>query len=146
MPIIEFHFTYPQSLTGDFIIYRTGDDYSHSWIVLNGKMYDPLPIFSKSHQPPIDVGDLIYHLEVSQETFDVVEKYCNDWVGTFYDFLGVFGWLIGIGNIQNSKHTYCHEFCHAVLALAVDVDKSHTLISASHLIDELHTHASIITE
>jgi len=137
MPVIEFHFTKPQSWIGEAIVWRTGDEFSHSWIVLDGVMYDPLPLRSKRHEPPINWGDTVIFLTVSEDEFKRVQEFCEDWVGTWYDFIGIFGWLIGIKELQHPNHTYCHEYLHEVVSMISGEGSAHKLISAKHLIDEL---------
>lgn len=138
MHTIEFNFTKPVSLVGDIIVWRTGDKYSHSWVVLDGVMYDPLPLKSKRHKPPIRQGDLTFHLTVNDSDFERVQKWCENWVGSYYDFIAIFGWLIGVKEIDSPHHTYCHEFCNEILNMIQDKKVERPdLISAQDVIERL---------
>lgn len=137
MKKVEFHFVTPQSVIGQLVAWRASDVYSHSWISLDGVMYDPLPIWSKKHVEPIDYGDLVITIDVEDDVYKAIEAHCENWVGTFYDFLGILGWMFGLGVVQNSNHTYCHEFCHEIITMITGKNGKHRLISANHLIEEL---------
>jgi len=134
MAIIEYQFSKPTSIVGNIITWRTGGMYSHAWVVIDGVQYDPMPLRSKRHKPCIYNPDLIIHLEVTDEEKVILKDYCEKWVGTYYDFLAIFGWFLGIKAIDGKNETYCFEFCNETLNLMKN-EKVHKkgLISDEHL-------------
>lgn len=138
MPHIELHFSKPTTIVGELILWRTGDRFSHSWIVIDGVMYDPLPIKSKRYEPPHTEGDMVFMLLCDAEQKHAIKEHCEAWVGTRYDMLAIFGWLIGFKYFDHPDNTYCHEFLYEVLSMLTDIHEPKLkLISATDVIDKL---------
>jgi len=131
------------SIFGKIVCWRLKDIYSHSWIELDGVIYDPIPIFSKRRILTKDArrktypADLVIQVELNEMEAALTRAWMEDWVGTKYDFLSIIGWALGAKEIESNRNSYCHEFCRQSMVRLGKLDASNKLITAKQLEQEL---------
>jgi len=136
-------FSKPTSIIGKLVCWRTKDNYSHSWIELDGVIYDPSIVYSKRVIVEKKIrrkkypADLVIELKLTKADKQMTRAWAEDWIGTKYDFLSIIGWLLGAKEIESSRNSYCHEFCRHSMVRLGKLPADNHLITAEQLEEEL---------
>lgn len=136
-------FKKPQGIIGKLVCWRTKDIYSHSWIELDGIIYDPSVIYgkriilNKNLRRRNYPADLVIEIKLTKSERQLMRAWVEDWVGSPYDFLSVLGWFFGIKEMESNRNSYCHEFCRHSLVRLGKLPADNHLITARRLKREL---------
>lgn len=145
MAEVIFRFLRPNSLIGHLITWRLGEPWSHVSIIIDDAAYSAqlpwvamLPITDKSvAMPPRSGYDVVLHLN-EQDTAKL-KQWCESKVGTMYDILSIFGWILGWEWLQSKRNSYCFEYCFQALVYMGWLKPDDELIKGNKLIEDIES-------
>jgi hypothetical protein len=85
--------------------------------------------------PPREGKDIVVHVSDADEA--KMRKWCESKVGQWYDFLSLFGWLLGWEWLQSKMNTYCFEFVRECLEHMGWLKPNDDLVKGNKLIEDI---------
>lgn len=143
MATITFRFVEPDAWYGRVICWRLGEPWSHVCILFDDCAYNAeiprvrkLPLNHKNvAMPPRKGKDIVVHVSEADEA--AMRDWCEGKVGAWYDFLSLFGWLLGWKWLQSKFNTYCFEFVRECLEFMGWLKPNDDLIKGNKLIQDI---------
>lgn len=144
MKLVRFRFLKPYTLSGRLISWRLQEPWSHVAVVFSDTSYSAeLPRVKeraldhkKVSTPPREGSDV--ELWVTDEQEARMREWCVDRVGRPYDFLSIFGWILGWNWLQHRGNSYCYEFVREMLEHMGWLKPTRKMIRGNHLIRDIN--------
>lgn len=136
---IGIAFNRPQSIFGKFVVWRTGEPYSHAVVVVYDHVYSAelLDIRIRPFNP--EIYDEIYWFDITYTQFREITNWLDSRVGKNYDYLALLGFLLGWDKLNHTKFHYCFEFCRTALSEIFLLPERKDLITGNELLQDVRT-------
>lgn len=144
MKLVRFRFVKPASWIGHLIAWRLQEPWSHVAILFSDTSYSAelprvkeYPLTHRSVSiPPREGSDV--ELLVTAEQEARMREWCDARVGRPYDFMSIFGWILGWNWLQHRRNTYCYEFVRELLEYMGWLKPTAGLIKGNKLIQDIN--------